>query len=215
MSGYLETPSPTGNNVWIKNTWGFFIVAGRQGEDITLKFRSIKRIMKTVGLWGVSWSLISPLSAKHLGRQAASRDRLWKCQIIREEHQFIMPHPLLKTPQRFTSHASGLWKMQRKEEQLVSGPERFISGKATSVPSVFGEVITTAVQDLAQCSICAVPSGAKEAQKHFQKVKYWQRQRLIGRDCCGWWGLVVWLNRHIVLQHCTQHCTASAGAGTS
>lgn len=73
MSGYFETPSPTGNNVCITNTWGFFIVAGRQGEDITLKFRSIKRIMITVGLWGVSLEYFFSFECKTPGKAASQQ----------------------------------------------------------------------------------------------------------------------------------------------
>lgn len=70
MSGYLETPSPTGNNVWVTNTWGVFIVEGRQGEDTTLKFRSIKRIMITVGDWGVSLESFFTFKCKTPGKAA-------------------------------------------------------------------------------------------------------------------------------------------------
>lgn len=73
MSVYLETPSPTGNNVWITNIWGFFIVAGRQGEDITLKFRSIKSIMITVGLWGVSLESYFSFKCKTPGTAASQQ----------------------------------------------------------------------------------------------------------------------------------------------
>lgn len=73
MSSCLKTPSPTGNNVWITNTWGFFIVAGRQGEDIGLKLRSIKRIMISVGLWGVSLGSFFSFKCKTPGETASQQ----------------------------------------------------------------------------------------------------------------------------------------------
>lgn len=64
-----------------------------------------------LGFEGLLWSLLSPLCAKHLGRQPASIERLWTLKTSIGEHKFILPDPLLKTPQRFTSHTSSLWMM--------------------------------------------------------------------------------------------------------
>lgn len=159
MSGYLKTTSPTGNNVCITNTWLFFTAAGRQRRKHS-KSWVLKGLWQMLGCEGLLWGLLSHSCAKHLGRQPVSIDRLWTLKIGREEHQFILPDPLLKTPQGFTSRTSGLWMMLMHWKAAVTCVRTwlsFISGKATSVPSVAGEVITTIAQELAQCFIYAVP----------------------------------------------------------
>lgn len=64
MSGYLKTSRPTGNIVWITNTW-VFTADSRQAEEQTLKFRGIKTIMTTVRLWGSFFGVFSLLQVQN------------------------------------------------------------------------------------------------------------------------------------------------------
>lgn len=169
-----------------------FTAAGRQAREQTLQFRGIKKIMTTLGLWEDFWRLLSPSSAKHVGRQAASANRLWNILFSTGEHQFIPPAPLVHDPRGLSPHERGLQIMQMPwtANMVCVKTSEFHQQQSHFCTMSSWRVLTTIVQELAQYfPYCAVSHQRLKKHKDTSSRKLSEAE--VGRtDSCGWWGLV-------------------------